>query len=72
MSKFFDMISQSSDAVWKALADARRRRMLDVIRDTPGVRKVGLPGHARLLPKPYALDDLLAAIREALDGRMRR
>jgi PAS domain S-box-containing protein len=32
-------------------------------------RKVGLPGHARLLPKPYALDDLLAAIREAIDGR---
>ncbi|MGC4119589.1 MAG: helix-turn-helix domain-containing protein [Myxococcales bacterium] len=31
-----DLDHEALDAVWKALADATRRRMLDVIRDTPG------------------------------------
>lgn len=36
MSRFVNMSPERLDAVWKALADARRRRMLDFIRDTPG------------------------------------
>ncbi|MGC4120313.1 MAG: helix-turn-helix domain-containing protein [Myxococcales bacterium] len=67
MSGFKAMAHDPSDAVWKALADGTRRRMLEVIRETPGCTVVRL--RAALELSRACLDHLRALERAGLVPR---